>query len=85
MTQGQDPEANSRFKGWFSDLKYYVLDLGTSALVKFSRTMKEMEWYLRATYRNSCRPTIVTNAPAAFAEPEMPTIVTDTGAERPKT
>ena len=55
------------------------------ALDKFTKIMKELERYLGTTYRNICQLDITTNTPANFPNPEMPTIITDTGVERPKT
>ena len=45
--------------------------------------MKELEWYLGATYSDSCQPAIMTETAATFPDPEIPTI-TDLVTERPK-
>ena len=47
--------------------------------------MKELEQYLGATYRESCQIVITTETPTTLPDLEIPTIVTDTGAERTKT
>ena len=47
--------------------------------------IKELERYLGVTHSNKCQPSIITKTPATFTEPEMPTIIPDTGAKRPKT
>ena len=47
--------------------------------------MKYLERYLGTTYRNSCQPVITAKAPAELPHPEMTTIMTETGAEHPKT
>ena len=46
--------------------------------------MKELEQYLGATYIDICQPAIITETPYTFPNPEMPTIIPDTGVERPK-
>ena len=45
--------------------------------------MKEMEWYIGATYSDSCQPSIMTETVATFPDPEIPTI-TDIFTKRPK-
>ena len=62
-----------------------MLDLGPRASGKFSRTMKELERNLGATYSNSCQPSIMTETPYTFPNPEMPTIIPDMGVENTKT
>ena len=47
--------------------------------------MKELERDIGATYRNSCNTVIMTKTQETFPGPEMPTIIPDTGIERPKT
>ena len=46
--------------------------------------MKELEWYLGATYSDSCQPAIMTETEVTFHDPDIPTI-TDLVTERPKT
>ena len=46
--------------------------------------MKELEQYLGETYINSCQPAIITKTPASFPNPEIPTVIPDMGAKRPK-
>ena len=84
-TQCQEPEADTNFKGQCSDLGGYIFDLGPRVSDKFTRTIKELEQYLGATYRESCQIVITTETPTTLPDLEMPTIVTDTGAERTKT
>ena len=47
--------------------------------------MKELERYLGETYIDSCKPSIMTETPATLPNPEIPTIIPDTGVERLKT
>ena len=47
--------------------------------------MKDKERYLGANYSNICQPSILNEIPATFSDPEMPTIIPDTGVEHPKT
>ena len=47
--------------------------------------MKEMYPYIGTTYTDSCQPDIMTKTPATFPYLDMPTIMTYTGAENPKT
>ena len=84
-TQGMEPEPKNKFKGRWSDPEGYILDLGTRSSYKFSRTMKEMELYLGTTYRNSCQPEIIIKTTETFSDPDMPTIISDTGVECPDT
>ena len=72
-------EADINFKVWCSDLEGYIFYLLLIALYKFFRTMKEMERYIVATYRNSCQPDIMTKTPKTFPNLEMPKIILDTG------
>ena len=57
---------------------------GTINSDKFDRAIKDLERYLGETYSNSCQPAIMTETPATFPEPEMPTIIPDMGIERLK-
>ena len=47
--------------------------------------MKDLERYLGATNSDRYQPAIMTKTPATFPFPDIPTIITDTGTERPKT
>ena len=71
-------------QGRCTDLEGYIFDLGPRAPDKFARTMKEMEWYLRATYSARFQPEIMTETTDTFSNPEIYTI-TDLNTERPKT
>ena len=62
----------------------YTFELGPRAFEKFSKKMKELERYLGTTYSDICQPAIMTETPATFPDPDMPTI-TDLGIENPKT
>ena len=44
-----------------------------------------MERYIGTTYSNIWQPEIMTKTPENFPNPQIPTIIPDTGAERPKT
>ena len=79
-----EPKTETRFQGRCTDLEDYTFDLGPRASDKFSRTMKELEQYLGATYSDSCQPSIMNETAATFSNPYMPTI-TDLGINRPKT
>ena len=68
-SQGPEPKAETNFKGWCSDLGGYIFGLGPRSLEKNSRTMKELEHYFGATYRNSCQSAIMTDTPATFPDP----------------
>ena len=82
--QGPQPETQTDFKGWCSDLEGYIFDLGLRVSDKFARTMKKLERYLGSTYSNICQPSIMTETPSTFPNPDMPTIIPDTGVECPK-
>ena len=58
-TQGPDFEADTNFKGWYSDIISYIFDIIQISLHKFVRTMKELEQYLGATYIDSCQQDIM--------------------------
>ena len=47
--------------------------------------MKKLEQYFGTTGRTIYQPTIVNETPVALPNRLMPTIVTDTGADHPKT
>ena len=49
-TQGLELKAHTNFKGQYSDLEGYVFNIGPRDLNKLSRTMRELERYLGATY-----------------------------------
>ena len=51
----------------------------------FTRTMKELERYIGATYSNFCQSDIMTKTQATLPYPDMPTIIPDTVVNRPKT
>ena len=84
ISQGPEPKAETNFKGRCSDLEGYISEIGPRASEKFARTMKDLERYLGATYRNICQQAIMTKIPETFPDPEIPTIIPDTGAKRPK-
>ena len=86
-TQGPELKADTDFKGWCSDLEgsSSIFDLGLRALDIFSRTMKDLEQYLGATYRNICQPAIINNTTETSPDPEIPTIIPDTGPKLTKT
>ena len=79
-----EPKTKTDFQGRCTDLEGYTFDHGPRASDKFSRKMKELDWYLGTTYSHSCQPAIMTETAANFADPETPTI-TELGTERPKT
>ena len=43
-----------------------------------------MERYIDATYIDRCQPYIMTKSRSTFPNPEIPKIIPDTGAKRPK-
>ena len=47
--------------------------------------MKDLDCYLGATHSNICKTDVMTETPEKFHNPEIPTIIPDTGTERPKT
>ena len=51
---------------------------------KFSRKMKDLERYIGANYSNNFQPAIMNETPETFPYPEIPTIIPETGVERPK-
>ena len=79
-----EPETKTGFQGRCTDLKGYTFDLWPRASDKFYRTIKELDWYIGATYSDSYQPNIMTETAANFPNPEMPNM-TDLGIERPKT
>ena len=46
--------------------------------------MKDVERYLGETFSDSCQPATMTETPSTLLNPEMPTIIPNTGVERPK-
>ena len=80
----QEPKYETNFQGQCTDLEGYIFDLGPRASNKFARTMKELNWYLGATYSDSLDPSIMDDTAATITDLEMPTI-TDLGTECPKT
>ena len=83
-TQGPDIEVGTDFKGQYSDLEGYISNIIPIDLDKFGRMMKELEQYLGATYINICQPDIMTKARATFTNPDMPTVIMETGVYRTK-
>ena len=69
-----EPETKTDFQDRCTDLEGCTFDFGPRASVKFTRTMKELERYLGATYSYSCQPSIMTETAATFPELEMPNI-----------
>ena len=47
--------------------------------------MKKLEQYLGSNYSDKCQLVIMTETPSTFPDPEMPTIISDTGVDIPKT
>ena len=47
--------------------------------------MKELERYLGATYNNIYQTDIITDKMETFPDPDMPTIIPDTGLKHTKT
>ena len=82
-TQGPELESETDCKGRYTNLGGYIFYLGPRYLEKFARKMKEMEWYIGETYSGSCKPYIMTKTLETFPNPEMPTIIPDTGTKRP--
>ena len=80
-----EPKSKTNFKVWCSDLEGCIFDLGPRASDKFYSMMKDMEQYLGDNYSDICQPAIMTKTPANFSEPEIPTIIPETGVEFPKT
>ena len=68
-----EPETETDFQGWYTDLQRYTFDLVPISSNKFARTMKKLD-YLGSTYSDSCQPSIITETVATFPDPEMPTI-----------
>ena len=83
-TQGPELEAKTDCKHRQSELEGCIFDIGPIASDKFARTMKDLEWYIEATYIYSCQPAIMTKTPETFPDPEMSTIIPVTGVGRPK-
>ena len=65
-SHGPELEAETNFKGRFSDLEGYIFDIGPIASDNFTRTMKDMERYIDVTYKYSYKPSITNNTPAKF-------------------
>ena len=55
------------------------------ASVKLTRIMKDLEWYLGDTYRNSYQPSIMTKTRMNFPNKEITTIIPETGVENSNT
>ena len=49
-----EPETETGFQGWCTDLEGYTFDLGPISSGKFARKMKELERYLGTAYSDSC-------------------------------
>ena len=83
--QGTEPKAKTNLKGICSYLEGYIFDLGPISLDKSTRKMKELQQYLGETYRDRCQPATMTDTQDTLPDPDMPTIIPDTGVENPKT
>ena len=46
--------------------------------------MKYLVRYFEETYSDSCKPDIINETPATFPDPDMPTVIPDTGVVSPK-
>ena len=47
--------------------------------------MNDLDWYLEVTYINIRQPSIMTKTPENLTDPDIPTIIPETGSEHPKT
>ena len=47
--------------------------------------MKELERHIEENCSDVCQPSIVAEAPATLPDPEIPTIIPDTGVKNTKT
>ena len=83
--KGLELKVKTTFKGQCIALEGYIFDLGPISLDNFIRTVKDLERYLWVTYKNRCQPAIMTETPATFSDPYIPTIIPYTGSKRPKT
>ena len=84
-TQGPELEAEIKFNSWCSNLEGRIFNIDPRASYNFSRTINYLEEYLGSTYSDRCQPSIMTKTWATFPDPETPTIIPDTSAERLKT
>ena len=82
--QGPDLEANTKFKGQCSNLEGYTFDTGPRALDNYTWKMNELDQYLGETYIDSSQPAITAKTPSTSPDPEMPTIIPDTGVKHNK-
>ena len=55
-----EPEAETDFQVWYTDLEGYTFDLVTRSSDKFAKKMRELEQYLGATYSDRFQPAIMT-------------------------
>ena len=44
-----------------------------------------MDWYLGVAYSDSCQPSIITETPETFPDPDMQTIIPDMVIKHPET
>ena len=79
-----EPKEKTNLKVRWNYLERYIFDLGLRASKKFSGTMKELEWYLGATYIDIWQPAIMNKTPDTFPNPDILTIIPDSGIERHK-
>ena len=64
-----EPETETDLQVSCTDLEGYYFDLVPRESDKFSRTMKELEQYIGATYSDRCQPTIMNETAATFPDP----------------
>ena len=84
-TQGPELEAETDFKGWCSNLDRYIFDIGLRNSYKLARTMKDMERYLGAIYIDRFQTAIMAEKLGTLPEPDMSTVILDTGFRHLKT
>ena len=77
-----DPKDDTKFKGLCSDMEGYIYGLRSSD--KSYKKTKELGWHLKETYIDICQPSLMTETTAILPNPDMPTIIPNTGVECPK-
>ena len=84
-TEGTELKAETKFKVQCSDLEGYIFYIEPRVSETVASKIKHLEHYFGATYSNICKKAIVTKTMDTFLNPDIPTIIPDTGVKCPNT
>ena len=80
-----DVKIKNNFKVRYSDLEVYIFGLGSKASENFAKTLKQLERCIGETCSDSFQPSIMTETPATFPDPDISLFILYMGVEHPKT